>query len=386
MKCDSKDVFMVVNYEKNNHAIGITKKISGQIEAMKKLGYHVFYTAYVEGGIEISDANTGQRICFNKYFTSDKKVQHAIRRLLLLIIAKKYIVGRKETLKAVYIRYLYFDVPMLGLLKSIKRKNVPIVMEMHSYPCLGLHFSWEGVYFILDKIYQYRCAKHIDCFANMSQNALPFVDEQNVVTVYNTLEPSEIKIRKPGEKTEGTIRLLSVAYEREAHGFDRVVRGLSEYYRAGGLKKIVVYFVGKYLKSTHELVESLRLEGSCKFIDPVEGKELDYYYNVADIAIGHLANHRIGSYSGSSIKIQEYMAKGIPFIYAWNEMTVPQDYRYALKFDLDDSPIDMCRVVSFYESLKEPASIAVEMRKQFEATAGWEKQLQSVMSSVDPHV
>lgn len=379
MKCDSKDVFLVVNYEKNNHAIGITKKISGQIEALKRLGYHVLYTAYLEDGIEISDANTGERISFYKYFTSNKKVQHAIRRLLLLRIAQKYIEVRKETLKTVYIRYLYFDGPMLGLLKCIKKKRVPVVMEIHSYPCLRLHFSWEGLYFVLDKIYQNRCAKLIDCFANMSQNDLPFVGEQKVVTVYNTLEPSEIKIREPGEKTEGTIRLLSVAYEREAHGFDRVVRGLSEYYRAGGSKKIVVYFVGKYLKSTHELVEKLHLEESCKFIDPVEGKELDYYYNVADIAIGHLANHRIGSYSGSSIKIQEYMAKGVPFIYAWNEMTVPRGYKYALKFDLNDEPIDFKLVVAFFNSLPNRQEVANDMRSYFETSAGWDNQLKKVM-------
>lgn len=382
MKCDSKDVFMVVNYEKNNHAIGITKKIFGQIEAMKKLGYHVFYTAYVEGGIEISDANTGEIICFNKYFTSNKKVQHAIRRFLLLIIAKKYIVERKETLKAVYIRYLYFDGPMLGLLKSIKRKHVPIVMEMHSYPCLGLHFSWEGVFFILDKTFQNRCAQFIDCFANMSQNDLPFVGKQKVVTISNTLDPNAIKMRKPVEKKDDTLRLLSVAYEREAHGFDRVVKGLSEYYRAGGTKRILVYFVGKYLKSTHELVRKLDLGEYCQFIDPVEGKELDYYYDLADIAIGHLANHRIGSYSGSSIKIQEYMAKGIPFIYAWNEMTIPSKYKYAFKFDLNDEPIDFNLVVSFFDSLPNPQKVARDMRSDFERFAGWDNQLKKVMTAL----
>lgn len=73
------------------------------------------------------------------------------------------------------------------------------------------------------------------------------------------------------------------------------------------------------------------------------------------------------------------MAKGIPFIYAWNEMTVPADYRYALKFELNDSPIDINKVISFYDSLGDMEMVAKEMRKEFSKNAGWEQQMGKVV-------
>lgn len=372
-------ILMVVNYEKDNNSIGITKKIKGQIEAINSLGYHILTTAYLADGIEIYDYETKKQLVKKEYGTKSRRLQHAIRRALLLQMTKEWLKEENVKVDGIYIRYLYFDSLMLNLLKESYNKAIPVVMEIHSYPCLSFQFSWRGLYYILDKIFQNQCTRYITAFANMSENNLPFATGKKVVKIQNTVNLSDVGMRHPAQQADDTIQLLSVAYERPAHGFDRVIQGLHEYYAAGGKRNICVYFVGQYLQTTHELVNKYHLEHSCKFIPPVEGEELDYYYDHSDIAIGHLANHRIGSFSGSSIKIQEYMAKGIPFIYAWNEMTVPADYRYALKFELNDSPIDINKVISFYDSLGDMEMVAKEMRKEFSKNAGWEQQMGKVV-------
>lgn len=374
-----KTILMVVNYEKGNNSVGITKKIKGQIEALSALGYHIIATAYLDDGIEIYDCETQRQLVKKTYIAKSRKIQHTIRRALLLRMAKEWLKRGNTKVDGIYIRYLYFDSLMLDLLKEIYNRSIPVVMEVHSYPCLSLQFSWRGLYFILDKLFQNQCARYITAFANMSENDLPFAKEKSVVKIQNTVNLSDVGIRHPVQRENDSIQLLSVAYERPAHGFDRVIQGLHEYYVSGGKRKICVYFVGQYLQATHELVNKYHLEECCKFIPPVEGGKLDYYYDHSDIAIGHLANHRIGSFSGSSIKIQEYMAKGIPFIYAWNEMTVPIDYKYALKFELDDSPIDMNKVISFYDSLGNMEMVAKEMRKEFSSSAGWKRQMEKVV-------
>ena len=48
-----KSVFMCVNYPQFNMAIGISKKINMQIETLKRLGFDVYYSEYLEDGIAI---------------------------------------------------------------------------------------------------------------------------------------------------------------------------------------------------------------------------------------------------------------------------------------------------------------------------------------------
>lgn len=374
-----KRLFFYSNIDHDNEAIGITKKVKGQVKAFIMLGYETCYSCYLKDSFVIIDGQTGTIIDSKKNSFYGTKLNHALRRFGLMRYIKTWL--RDHKFDVIYLRYHYFDKYTLDLLKTSKQSADKVVMEMHSYPCLGTERLQDRVFSELEKVYQKRCIENIDLFANMSSNKLPFDKPQ--VQFRNTIDPDSISIRQP-DAPDGILHMLSVAYERPAHGFDRVIKGLANYYKKGGTQKIHIVFAGKYMNSTKQLVIENNLESCCEFVKPVEGEDLDRLFNRADIAIGHLANHRVNSFAGSAIKTQEFLAKGIPFIYAWEEAILPFDYSYALKFELSEEPINIFRVVDWWTQLekKNPKFVAKEMRVFFDNSAGWMKQMNCVVEKI----
>ena len=82
------------------------------------------------------------------------------------------------------------------------------------------------------------------------------------------------------------------------------------------------------------------------------------------MAIGSLGGYKIGIYLFSSIKLGEYLAKGLPIVTGGRTL-VFEKYggRYNLDFPNDDSDIDMNRVVEFYDGLYSGRDKA-EVRKE----------------------
>ena len=367
-----KKLFLYANINPNDKSVGITKKVLDEIDAFKALGYEVYYTCYLEKFIAVVDAKSGNVIKTYRYFPLLRPIT---RRYSLMRAAREFL-AKGNSFDLIYARYHYFDYACLRMLQECRKRAKKVVMEMHSYPCLTRK---EHIVYYLDKWYTKRCVQYVDLFANMSNDDLPFSKPQ--VRITNTINKGTVSIRTP-HKRDDVITMLTVSYEREGHGFDRAIRGLRNYYGNGGKRKFSILFVGKYRDSTKQLMHNLELENYCEFLPPAQGDALDDYYNQADLAIGHLANHRIGSFSGSSIKVQEYLAKGIPFVYAWNEMTVPDDFPYALKFELNDEPLDFEKIVSFYDALPDAEKVASEMRSYFETFAGWENQMRKLLEKI----
>src|SRR5699024_9981248 len=102
------------------------------------------------------------------------------------------------------------------------------------------------------------------------------------------------------------------------HGYPKIIKGLYEYYKTGGLKEIEIHFVGEFRKETKDLVEKLGLNDKVVFHGKKYGEELNEIYNMANLGIGALSP-RAGAEHGSSIKTKEYFAKGLPFINGWKE-------------------------------------------------------------------
>jgi len=95
------------------------------------------------------------------------------------------------------------------------------------------------------------------------------------------------------------------------------------------------------------LVGKLGLESYVKFYGFVSGQELDAHYNVNDVAVGHLASHRVGVNETSELKAREYCAKGIPFFCSSVDKDFPSTFPYRLKVPEGENLIDINEIVSF---------------------------------------
>lgn len=336
---------------------GITQKIKAQIKAFHVHGFLVDYTYisnneayYCKDGTDISLGKVGRfrKLAANYYL---------YKRL------------KEEAYEFVYNRYGLMDVYYYKLIKKLKSKGSKIIVEIPTYPydkerLPGL--AWWLLY-AMDRLYRDRIYPYVYRIATYSKDKEIF--HIPTVEIKNGIDFAKIMVREP-EDREDAIHLLAVAGFTKAHGYDRMLRGLGEYYQVGGTRKIVFHMVGagEPEREYHQIVDEYGLGEHCIFHGVQRGKELDAIYNYCDMGVESLADFRNGISVSSSLKSREYAAKGIPFITAC-ESDVFEDMEYVLKIPADETPVNISNVVKFYDKLynkKDKKAVATMIRSSAE--------------------
>ncbi|WP_065220247.1 MULTISPECIES: glycosyltransferase family protein [Butyricimonas] len=370
-------LFFYTNIRTWDYTLGITRKVFSEIESFKKLGYDVTYSGYLEDGVAIFDSNHNI-IKSQKFFFKNGTINHFLRRSMVMDLCVDYLKTISTSYSFSYARYHFFDNHYIKLLRTLKEKSAKVIIEAHSTPKFqsGLnkftYIAWK------DRNWNKYAKEYVSLVASMSGDdvmwGIPTVKISNGIDI-NTIRLHNY-ISNPDD-----INLIAVSFEAPVHGYDRVIKGMYNYYKNGGQKNVYFHLVGTIMYSTKKLIEKLDLSDRCIIYGPKSGDELAAIYDKANIGIGCLANHRIGSTFGSALKTKEYIAKGIPFVYGWRE-TVLENFQYALNVELSEEPLDMNRVISFYESLKKD-SLALKIRNHLDYKDTWDYQIQTVVNAIN---
>lgn len=276
----------------------------------------------------------------------------------------------------IYIRKPFIEGGFVCFLRKTKEKypSCKIILELPTYPYDGelLQKNYKLVFnipiFIKEKFYRCKLFKYVDVIATYSNNkkiwGIPTINLKNGVDV------STIKLHNKRYKGSiaNEINLISVASMQPHHGYDRVIKGLKSYYEDNPQKKVIYHVVGNggELENYKRMVKKYNLEQYVIFYGPLYGEKLDKVYDIADIAIGSLGMHRIGLKSGSTLKTREYLAKGIPFIYAGGiDVFEGKDIDFALQVTSNDSAVDIHKVVMFYDNLAKYETGLTEFIRKF---------------------
>ena len=87
------------------------------------------------------------------------------------------------------------------------------------------------------------------------------------------------------------------------------------------------------------------------FYGTKRGAELDEIYDKCNIAVASLGMSRIGYKTANSLKIREYLAKGLPIITACNiDLFEKHSFKYECKFSNDESSIDIKKIIDFFDN------------------------------------
>jgi hypothetical protein len=114
------------------------------------------------------------------------------------------------------------------------------------------------------------------------------------------------------------------------------------------------------------LVSDLGLESHFEFLGYMKANELDHYYDMADMGIGTLALHRINLKEGSVLKVREYYARGLPFIYGYEDSDISSNAHlseFCLKLNADDSPVDIKILRDFILKIRNDMNHPVTMHE-----------------------
>lgn len=369
-------IFFVCNMWPEDMSRGITKKAYAQMEAMERLGNKVvYYTGYKNDGVYVFDYEGN--VVKKKLFKKEKsRFNRIVRSYYLKILVSDFFKEKHENINVLYSRYFFFDLLTINMFKNAKRQGCFNILELHSYPCYFKgRYSKYPLYF-LDYLCRKNVLKYIDRIAAMTDT----VNIWNKETI-NFENGIDLNNTKPHvrNREKNIMRIIAVSYEWEVHGYDRLLRGLVEYYSTNDIKtEVHVIFVGTVLDSTRVIIQKFGLEKYVTLAGIKSGDELDKIYDECDIGMGCMALHRRANNAVSDLKTREYAAKGIPYIYAGNQLGEDFEFKYAYKMDEGEDALNINEIIQFYNMFKDDCDIVENMRT-WAQNYTWDKQLSKVL-------
>lgn len=169
------------------------------------------------------------------------------------------------------------------------------------------------------------------------------------------------------------------------HGLDRLIHSIAHYKKKNKTLKINLHVICKIKEKDKKALSTH--SHSIKFYGLRFGSELDNIMKKMHLAICPLALYRKGLNETSSIKTGEYIARGIPFIIAYNETGLPNEENIPdcyLTFPNDDSFIDFDRIIRFLNEINmNRCKISNKMRLYAIENLDWTVQMKQYLQFIN---
>lgn len=399
-----KKNILYITHCKKDASSGVWKKVIGQSLGILKnnIGCNVFlaYTTLDKVVcLRIMD-NGKEEIVFEKEFvktTRQLKKNNLLQKVIYKF--KRYseysvmFVFFAEIVRLISPRLIYIrsitpcTKHCVELLKNIKRMlpDTKIFWEIPTYPARAeFLMSREYAAYLGDLLFFKKIVSLVDKLVLISLGKVN-TPLENDKTIYlsNGIDVEQCKLKKINYQNKEDIAIICVAHYRDWHGYDRLLAGLSNYYKKdrNGLckRKIAVHFVGSGMEKLESLSVVLGLQNYVKFYGAQSGESLDSIYANADLAVATLGMYRKQLFNSSDLKIREYIARGIPYISCCEDIGVPSNFEYKFIVPNDNSPININNLVCFHDkTYSNKINLIVEMRRFAEQNFSWASKMHFV--------
>lgn len=353
---------------------GISKKISYQANALKRCGNEVHLCYMDEAGTKKRMIDENVIADYGCGFLSK-----ILKRIDFSAISR-YV--KDNHINIVYIRSNHNANPFtIRMVKQMKKYGAKVVMEIPTYP-YDSEYEAQGMskQIFQDRLFRNHLAKQLEAIVTFSDYIHIF--GQRTIRISNGIDFDSVKMKTTINDTSKELNLIGVAEIHEWHGFDRLVKGLANYYSKSQNYIVRFHVVGYFFSAEIEnefkkIVTDNHMEDYVILYGKKHGQELDSFFEKCDFGIGSLGRHRVGIDKIKTLKNREYAARGIPFIYS--ETDSDFDTRpYVLKAPADETPIDINNIVSFYHSI---SFLPKDIRGSI-MSLSWENQMKNVLNNI----
>ena len=353
---------------------GISKKISYQVNALKRCGNEVHLCYMDEVGTKKRMIDENVIADYGCGFLSK-----ILKRIDFSAISR-YV--KNNHIDIVYIRSNHNANPFtIRMVKQMKKYGAKVVMEIPTYP-YDSEYEAQGMskQIFQDKLFRNHLAKQLEAIVTFSDYEHIF--GQRTIRISNGIDFDSVKMKTTINDTSKELNLIGVAEIHEWHGFDRLVKGLADYYSKSQNYIVRFHVVGYFFSAEIEdefkkIVIDNHMEDFVILYGKKHGQELDRLFEKCDFGIGSLGRHRVGIDKIKTLKNREYAARGIPFIYSETDNDFDSK-PYVLKAPADETAIDIDSIVSFCKRfLMSPKEIRNSI-----SSLSWENQMKTVLNSV----
>ncbi len=329
----------------NSKTDGVCRKIDSEIMAFEEAGYDVDKIYVLDNEV---------RYVKNGY---DRVVSHVGRYKKTATYMKLFSVIKNENYDWVYNRYGMLDPFYQRVLKRLKHNGAGILLEVPTYP-----YKWERNKGFLNWLMFYMDHKGIRYAHRYIDRIVTYSDDNTIwgiptIRVINGIDVSAYKQKGYANKRTERIDLIAIALMQPYHGYERMIRGLYEYYNSGDMEyKVYFHMVGDgpELEYYKKLVSDYELENYVLFYGRMNQEQIAKSIDNMDIAVCSLGTYKKKVFRSSELKSREYLARGIPFVFACDlDIEDELNNKMALKFANDDSIIDISEIIGFYKRIKD---------------------------------
>ncbi len=362
---------------------GVRKKIYGQIRVMRESGFEVALIASKGDDIVIVEVGPKGEERTGVVDSYMNKGPLRFFNLTRSLYRSAHEIANKDNYDAVFIRYSLAEWNLVKMLGRLKEKGIKIFIEIPSYP-YDLEYEnkqWYkkfGLY--IDKIYRKKLKDYVNIvFSPGPQQEKIFGIK--AVSFSNGVNTEDIEERDYSGKKEGTLRFLGVANLNAWHGYDRVIRGMAEYYKEKNEIDFIFNIVGEgiELPRLKELVQELGLENRVIFHGFKSGKDLDQVYNNSDVAIGTIGLYRLDFAPRLDLKTREACLKGIPFVAVKGDPVFDEDFDYIYFVKDEESPLEVEKIYNWFADLDSEEYLE-EMSKFAKENLDWRETFSKPIS------
>lgn len=358
-------------------SLGVTKKLLGQYKAFRNLGFDTYHLCFKdEQGVLIHNNET--KVLVKKH----KKLYFTYMKLL----GMAHNVCLENNIDLCYIRYPLADFPFMSMIKKL-HKICKVVVEIPTFPYDNENTGTVSVItkliFSQDLRNRYKLKNYVDLIANY--HGCNEIFGVRSICIDNGINCSAVKYTGDLVQYGPDVTTIGVALMINIHGYDRLIEGLKNYYSAPTHNRRVYFYAvgdGPEARRLKDMVKEYGLADYVFFTGIKSGKELDDLFEKSHIAVASLAAHRRKGKATSELKVKEYCARGIPYIATSKDNAIPDDQGFNCFFPANDDPINIEKIIEFYDCIKSHPEIPWQMRKFAEETMTWEKQLKKVIDAV----
>ncbi|MEG2719434.1 MAG: glycosyltransferase [Clostridia bacterium] len=356
----------------------LKRKFDGQMSAARRLGYETYCIGYDKRGMTLLGENTSEPL-LQSAFASMPGYDHTL--IFHNLMSAVGAVLKRRKIDFVYMRYM----PTFGnapkALRALKAQGGRLIMEYPTYPIA----QENNRFFLRRQVFRY--ADHVlakinplvDLYTLIGEPCHGTLNGRPAQNIFNGVDVNAFPLHQPN--ADAPIRLLALASMSGWHGYDRILHSLADY---RGSADVRLEFAGGdgdgSLARWQLLTHALQLDGKVTFHGALHGDALNELVALCDVGVGSLGMYRYGLQNATTLKLREYMARGLPFLSAVSDATLPHDPAMVLHVPNSDAPIDMAQVVRFAQAAKQNTALPASMRAYAQAHMSWEGILSDILS------
>lgn len=329
---------------------GVNKKVRFQVDALNNAGISSDIYAVAESRTAIPEDRNITTVHLIGEIPSRSRIIRILTREKRLHRILSALAGSLPGDCIVYLRNPYPS--PFSYLALREHRACKVVVEYQTIEPAEYRKKGMIGYLILDLIFGRALRRNTDGIVGVTREITQYELQRSGkpelpnITLGNGINVGCVSQRCPPGFPGTELNLLFVGHISAWHGLDRLLRGMAEY-SGPVIVRLYIAGDGEGLFLLKKMAHDLRMEDRVFFLGFTYGEALDSLFNRCHAAVGSLGLHRLGLHEASILKLREYCARGIPFVYGCKDPDFPEEFPFSYLIPSDDNALSVTTIIEF---------------------------------------